>query len=115
MGLLKFEQRQKMESAQERGQEIAEMGEQRIRELEEYLSYNGIEVLDDEDESVMDVVCHESTNISNDTLDDYPFYLQSPGFDDCLSKEEREYISKKHPNIVLVDDNFIWIIMMHNN
>lgn len=101
---MKLEKIKEIQSEQEKGRELLEMGELRIRELEEYFSYNEIEILDDEDESVIVADCNESADISNDISDESPFYLQSPGFDDCLSKEETEYIRKKHSTIVLADN-----------
>ena len=72
-----------------------------------------IEVIDDDDLSAVDAALRESNRVLweiekgidlDDVIpDETPFYIQSPGFDDCLSPEEASYIRKKHPNIVLVD------------
>lgn len=43
MGSLKLEARKKIEREKESGHEILEIGEQKIRELEEYLTFNIIE------------------------------------------------------------------------
>ena len=48
MGSLKLEARKKIEREKESGHEILEIGEQKIRELEEYLTFNIIEAIDDD-------------------------------------------------------------------
>lgn len=55
MGSLKLEHREIIKREKEKGQDVIEMGEQKIRELEEHRAFNQIEAIDDEDiSSVMD-------------------------------------------------------------
>ena len=104
MGSLKFEQRQKVKSDQERGQEVIEMGEQRIRELEEYLAFDQIEAIDDDDKAAVDAV-RGKVSVETDIIpDEAPIYVTGPGFDDFSTPEEIERFPKKYSNIILADD-----------
>ena len=60
MGSLKLEARKKIEREKESGHEILEIGEQKIRELEEYLTFNIIEAIDDDDKAAVDAARNES-------------------------------------------------------
>lgn len=102
MGSLKLEARKKIEREKESGHEILEIGEQKIRELEE-LTFNIIEAIDD-DKAAIEAARNESDDNFDIIPDETPLYIQGLGFDDCLTPGEEEYIRKKHPNIVLRDN-----------
>lgn len=103
MGSLKLEARKKIEREKESGHEIPEIGEQKIRELEEYLTFDIIEAIDD-DKAAVEAARNEADDNFDIIPDETPLYIQGPGFDDCLTPGEEEYIRKKHPNIVLRDN-----------
>lgn len=67
MGSLKLEARKKIEREKESGHEILEIGEQKIRELEEYLTFNIIEAIDDDKAAV-----EAARNESDDNFDIIP-------------------------------------------
>lgn len=67
MGSLKLETRKKIEREKESGHEILEIGEQKIRELEEYLTFNIIEAIDDDKAAV-----EAARNESDDNFDIIP-------------------------------------------
>lgn len=102
MGSLKLEARKKIEREKESGHEILEIGEQKIRELEE-LTFNIIEAIDD-DKAAIEAARNESDDNFDIIPDETPLYIQGLGFDDCLTPGEEEYIRKKHSNIVLRDN-----------
>lgn len=93
MGSLKLEARKKIERKKESGHEILEIGEQKIRELEEYLTFNIIEAIDD-DKAAVEAARNESDDNFDIIPDETPLYIQGPGFDDCLTSGEEEYIRK---------------------
>lgn len=93
MGSLKLEARKKIEREKESGHEILEIGEQKIRELEEYLTFNIIEAIDD-DKAAVEAARNESDDNFDIIPDETPLYIQGPGFDDCLTSGEEEYIRK---------------------
>ena len=65
MGSLKLEQRQKVESNQERSQEIQEVGEQKIEEAETSAqALESIETPDDDDKAAVDEARRESDGIA---------------------------------------------------
>jgi len=65
MGSLKLEQRQKVESDQERGKEITETGEQKIEEAEASAqALESIEAIDDDDKAAVDAARSESDGIA---------------------------------------------------
>lgn len=104
MGSLKLEAHKKIEREKESGHEILEIGEQKIRELEEYLTFDIIEAIDDDDKAVVEAARNEADDNFDIILEETPLYIQGPGFDDGLTPREEEYIRKKHPNIVLIDN-----------
>nr|WP_309372334.1 hypothetical protein [Ruminococcus sp.] len=64
---MKLEARKKIEREKESGHEILEIGEQKIRELEEYLTFNIIEAIDDDKAAV-----EAARNESDDNFDIIP-------------------------------------------
>lgn len=65
MGSLKLEQRQKVESDQERGREVQEAGEQKLEEAETSQEAIGqIEAIDDDDRAALDAAISESDGIA---------------------------------------------------
>ena len=65
MGSLKSEQRQKVESDQERGQEIAEVGETKVEEAEiSSEAMSQIEAIDDDDKAALDAAHSEAEGIA---------------------------------------------------
>lgn len=93
MGSLKLEARKKIEREKESGHEILEIGEQKIRELEEYLTFDIIEAIDD-DKATVEAARNEADDKFDIIPDETPLYIQGPGFDDCLTPGEEEYIRK---------------------
>ena len=62
---LKLEQRQKVESAQERGREVQESGEQKLEEAEASQgAMEQIEAIDDDDKAALDAARSESDGIA---------------------------------------------------
>lgn len=92
-GLFEIRSTQKIEREKESGHEILEIGEQKIRELEEYLTFNIIEAIDD-DKAAVEAARNESDDNFDIIPDETPLYIQGPGFDDCLTSGEEEYIRK---------------------
>lgn len=80
------------------------MREEKLRDLEEYLAFDHIEIVDDDDKAAVEATINELNNDEDIVPDETPLYIQGPGFDDCLSPEEINYIRQKHSNIVLVDN-----------
>lgn len=65
MGSLKLEQRQKVESDQERGREVQESGEQKLEEAEASQgAMEQIEAIDDDDKAALDAARSESDGIA---------------------------------------------------
>ena len=65
MGSLKLEQRQKVESDHERGQEIQEVGEQKIEEAETSAqAMEQIEAIDDDDKAALESARNEADGIA---------------------------------------------------
>lgn len=67
MGSLKLEARKKIEREKKSGHEILEIGEQKIRKLEEYLTFDIIEAIDDDKAAV-----EAARNESDDNFDIIP-------------------------------------------
>lgn len=107
MGSLKHELQRRIESNNGIGQEILEMGHNKIQERDDWVSsvVAPIDAIDDDDFALAEVVeADKKTDLDSVVPDEMPLYVSGPGFDDCLSPEEIEYIRKKHPNIVLTND-----------
>lgn len=65
MGSLKLEQRQKVESDQEKGREVQESGEQKLEEAEASQgAMEQIEAIDDDDKAALDAARSESDGIA---------------------------------------------------
>lgn len=65
MGSLKLEQRQKVESDQEKGREVKEAGEQKLEEAEASQgAMEQIEAIDDDDKAALDAARSESDGIA---------------------------------------------------
>lgn len=60
MGFLKLEHQKRIEKGKEKGQDIIETGEQKIRELEEYQAFDQIEAIDDDDKAAVDAARSEA-------------------------------------------------------
>lgn len=94
MGSLKLEQREKVEADQERGQEITEVGEQKLEEAEasnEALSQ--IEAIDDDDKAPLDIARSESSEIAKEVAESdirSPWEEVSSSLESTAS-ESREY------------------------
>lgn len=107
MESVKHKLQKRIESNSGIGREILEMGHKRIQVRDDRLSsiVAPIEATDDDDLAVAKVVeANKNTDLDSIVPDEMPLYVSGPGFDDCLSPEEIEYIHKKHPNIVLTND-----------
>ena len=65
MGMLKLEQRQKIEDSRERGREIQETGEQKLEEAEiSVQALEQIEAIDDDDQAAVEAARMESDGIA---------------------------------------------------
>ena len=97
MGSLKLEQRQKVESDQERGREVQESGEQKLEEAEASQgAMEQIEAIDDDDKAALDAARSESDGIAKAIAESE---IKEPGREigESLketSEQSTEYIAK---------------------
>lgn len=94
MGSLKLEQREKVEADQERGQEITEVGEQKLEEAEvSNEAISQIEAIDDDDKAALDAARSEASEIAKEVAESD---IKSPweevsGSLEATASESREY------------------------
>lgn len=101
MGSLKLEQHQKVESAQERGQEIHEVGEQKIDEAETSAqALEQIEGIDDDDKSALEAARGESDSIAKALAESE---IKEPGLEVGESLKETSEESTEYSETEMAD------------
>lgn len=101
MGTLKMEQGQKIERDQERGQEVQEIGEQKIEEAETSAEALGqIEAIDDDDRAAVEAARSESDGIAKALAESE---IKEPGSQIGESLKETSSESREYSGIEMAD------------
>lgn len=101
MGSLKLEQRQKVERGKERGQEIQEVGEQKIEEAEiSAQALEQIEAIGDDDKAAVDAAQSESNGIAKALAESE---IKEPGSEVGESLKETSEQSKGYRETEMTD------------
>lgn len=101
MGSLKLEQRQKVESNQEKGGEIKEAGERKLEEAEASQgAMEQVEAIDDDDKAALDAARSESDGIAKAVAESE---IKEPGHEVGESLKENTEQSTEYSEIEMAD------------